>query len=134
MSFSNNTIRQNKIVTCFIEELVPQDHLVRKLEAAIDFSFIYPLVRNLYSTNGRPCIDPVVLFKMLIINIVFGLNSMRRTCREIEVGTMSRFRTTLISRLNNFNPILDPILGLRGSSEMLFKFNSFSLLFFYHKF
>ncbi|MDY2957535.1 IS1182 family transposase [Floccifex sp.] len=91
MSFSNNTIRQNKIVTCFIEELVPQDHLVRKLEAAIDFSFIYPLVRNLYSTNGRPCIDPVVLFKMLIINIVFGLNSMRRTCREIEVNVAYRW-------------------------------------------
>ncbi|MBD7908632.1 hypothetical protein H9659_09850 [Sporosarcina sp. Sa3CUA8] len=47
-----------------IEQLVPQDHLVRKLDAAIDFSFIYPLVEDLYSLFGRPSIDPVVLIKM----------------------------------------------------------------------
>ncbi|VDG97161.1 Uncharacterised protein [Lysinibacillus sphaericus] len=37
-----------------IEQLVPQDHLVRKLDAAIDFSFIYPLVEDLYSLFGDP--------------------------------------------------------------------------------
>jgi transposase len=50
-----------------IDQLVPYDHLVLKLESVIDFSFIYPLVKNLYSEIGRPSIDPVVLFKMIFI-------------------------------------------------------------------
>ena len=45
-----------------LEELVPQDHLLRKVDAAIDFNFIYDLVEDKYSPdNGRPSIDPVVL-------------------------------------------------------------------------
>ncbi|EON72505.1 hypothetical protein [Lysinibacillus sphaericus] len=30
-----------------IDQMVPEDHLVRKLEAAIDFNVIYPLVASL---------------------------------------------------------------------------------------
>ena len=41
------------------DQLVPQDHLVRKMEAALDFSFIYDLVKDMYSEVERPSIDPV---------------------------------------------------------------------------
>ena len=61
------------------------------MEEALDFRFIYPKVQHLYSRHGRPSIDPVVLFKMLIINIVFGINSMRKTCQEIEVNLAYRW-------------------------------------------
>ena len=65
------TNRNNAKLDCMIyytlDELVPQDHLVRKMEDALDFRFIYPKVQHLYSRHGRPSIDPVVLFKMLII-------------------------------------------------------------------
>lgn len=51
-----------------IDDLVPKDHLVRKIEAAIDFSFIYDLVKDCYSKDkGRPSIDPVVLIKIALI-------------------------------------------------------------------
>jgi len=51
-----------------LEQLVPANHLVRKLEASIDFSFIYPLVQDMYSSErGRPSIDPVILIKMAFI-------------------------------------------------------------------
>ena len=89
------TNRNNRKHDCFIfstlEDLVPKDHEVRKLEDAIDWTFIYPLVKDLYSSIGRPGIDPVVLFKMIIINYTFGYNSMRRTCREIEVNIAYRW-------------------------------------------
>ena len=89
------TNRNNAKLDCMIyytlDELVPQDHLVRKMEEALDFRFIYPKVQHLYSRHGRPSIDPVVLFKMLIINIVFGINSMRKTCQEIEVNLAYRW-------------------------------------------
>ena len=65
--------------------------MVRKLEACIDWDFIYPMVEHLYSNVGRPSIDPVVLFKMVFINIIFGINSMRRTCKEIKVNMSYRW-------------------------------------------
>ena len=74
-----------------IEEFVTENHLVRKLEETIDWCFIYPLVSSLYSSIGRPSIDPVILFKMIFINYCFGINSMRKTCEEIKVNLAYRW-------------------------------------------
>ncbi len=75
-----------------IEDLVPQDHLLRKVENAIDFDFIYDEVKDLYSEDkGRPSIDPVCLVKLCIINYLYGYNSMRRTIRECEVNMAYRW-------------------------------------------
>ena len=49
-----------------IDQLVPAEHLLRKIDAAVDFDRIYEIVDILYSEdNGRPSVDPVVLFKMV---------------------------------------------------------------------
>lgn len=89
------TNRQNVKRDCFIyltiDEIVPKDHLVRKLEAAIDFSFIYPKVAHLYSTVGKPSVDPVILFKLIILNIVDGNNSMRKTCDRAQTDVAYRW-------------------------------------------
>ena len=75
-----------------LDDLVPRTHLVRKLEMALDWSFIYDLVEPLYcEDNGRPSIDPVMLVKLAVINFMFGLNSMRRTVREVAVNTAYRW-------------------------------------------
>lgn len=92
MAMTNKMNRKSdSIILSTIEELTPQDHIVRKLEDCIDFTFIYERVKHLYSPYGRPSIDPVVLFKMVFINILFGYNSMRRTCKEIEVNLAYRW-------------------------------------------
>jgi len=88
---TKRTIRQCKAVYTTIEELVPEDHVVRDYDDILDWHFIYEKVEPLYSTNGRPSIDPVVLFKMLFINIVFGINSMRKTCRELQCNMAYRW-------------------------------------------
>ena len=75
-----------------LDELVPQDHPVRKIENAIDFSFIYDLVEDLYCLdNGRPSVDPVVLIKMVFIQYLFGIRSMRQTIKEIETNIAYRW-------------------------------------------
>ena len=52
-----------------IDQLVPKEHLLRKIGAAVDFTQLYEMVEPLYcEDNGRPSIDPVVLFKMVLIN------------------------------------------------------------------
>ncbi len=74
-----------------LSELVPEDHLVRKIEEAMDFSFIYEKVAPLYSLKGRPSIDPVVLIKMVLIQYVFGHRSMRETIKRIETDVAYRW-------------------------------------------
>ena len=72
--------------------LVPKDHLLRKIDAAVDFTHIYDLVEDLYcEDNGRPSIDPVVLFKLVMIQHLFGIRSLRQTMRDAEVNVAYRW-------------------------------------------
>ena len=67
------------------EQLVPQDHLLRKIDRSIDFSFIRRLCAPLYSANlGRPAIEPEVLFRMLFVGYLYGIRSERRLEEEIN--------------------------------------------------
>ena len=91
MMTRNQTNERDHLEMLSIEQLVPENHLVRKLDAAINFSFIYPLVENLYSAFGRPSIDPVILFKITMIQYVFGIRSMRQTIKEIETNIAYRW-------------------------------------------
>lgn len=84
--------KQHALEMVTLEELVPEDHLLRKIDAAIDFSFIRPLAEPLYcENNGRPAIDPVLLFKMLFIGYLFGIRSERQLIREIQVNVAYRW-------------------------------------------
>jgi transposase len=91
MMTRNQSNEREQLEMLTIDQLVPDDHLVRKLESAIDFLFIYPLVKNLYSEIGRPSIDPIVLFKMIFIQYIFGIRSMRQTIKEIETNMAYRW-------------------------------------------
>ena len=44
---------------------MPEKHILRTIDKAIDFSFIYEEIKGLYSDKGRPGIDPVSLFKIV---------------------------------------------------------------------
>lgn len=81
---------QVQIVT--MDGLVPQNHLLRLIDEAIDFNFIYDLVEDKYCCdNGRPSIDPVVLIKLPVIQYLCGIKSMRQTIREVEVNVAYRW-------------------------------------------
>jgi transposase len=68
-----------------IDELVPQEHFLRKVDKYIDFSFIYERVKEYYCLdNGRPALDPVFLFKMLFIGYFYGIRSERQLEKEIN--------------------------------------------------
>ncbi|KHS81224.1 IS1182 family transposase [Pectobacterium brasiliense] len=75
-----------------LEELVPEDHLVRKIDATIDFEFIRHAVAHLYCPdNGRPAVDPVRLIKMMLLGYLFGVPSERRLVKEIQVNVAYRW-------------------------------------------
>ena len=66
--------------------------MFRKIDKYIDFTFIYEKVKDLYcSNNGRYSIDPVVLFKLVFIQAIDGLKSMRKTCEKIKVDLEYRW-------------------------------------------
>lgn len=53
--------RSQMLMFC-MDDMVPQDHLLRKIDRAIDWNFIYDLVEDKYcADNGRPSLDPVLL-------------------------------------------------------------------------
>lgn len=91
MAMTKQKYKNDNIIMRTIEELVPENHLVRKLDECIDLHFIEEEVKDLYSDFGRPSIPPIVLFKLIIINKTFGINSMRKTCEECEVNIAYRW-------------------------------------------
>ena len=83
---------QHELEMVTLEELVPQDHLLRLIDRHIQFDFIRAHTAHLYSPdNGRPALDPVVLFKMLFIGYLFGIRSERQLEREIQVNVAYRW-------------------------------------------
>ncbi len=83
---------QTELEMVTLESLVPADHLLRKVDAAIDFRFIRDLTEGLYCPdNGRPPIPPEVLFKALFIGYLFGIRCERQLMREIEVNVAYRW-------------------------------------------
>lgn len=91
MAMTKQSYKNDCIILRTIDELVPKDHLVRKIDACMDFKFIEDKVKDLYSPFGRNSIPPIVLFKLLIINKTFGINSMRKTCEECKVNLAYRW-------------------------------------------
>ena len=75
-----------------IEDLMPQQHFLRKLEAALDLSFVYEETTRLYSQKfGRPPIDPVVIVKYLLVGFLYGIPSERQIEQRIETDIALRW-------------------------------------------
>ena len=85
-------IHRDQLEMFSIEDFVPADHLLRKIDSAVDFIHIYDLVEDLYcKDNGRPSVDPVVIFKMVLIQHIYGIPSLRRTVEEIKMNVAYRW-------------------------------------------
>lgn len=84
--------RRSHIQMIDLEGLVPAHHLVRKVDHVVDFNEIYDMLSGYYcEDNGRPSVDPVVLVKIVLLQRMFGIASLRRTVSEIEVNMAYRW-------------------------------------------
>ena len=89
---TKNIENRNQVEFVSLEEMVPADHLLRQIDAAIDFNKVYEFVGDLYcKDNGRPSIDPVVLFKIVLIQHIYGIRSLRRTLEEVGMNMAYRW-------------------------------------------
>ena len=99
---------QLKLHMITIEDLVPQDHFLRKLEAELDFSFVYEITAPLYSAKyGRPPIDPVVILKYLLVGFLYGIPSERQIEQRIRTDVALRWylRLDLFDRVPDHSTI-----------------------------
>ncbi|PAW26344.1 transposase [Peribacillus simplex] len=86
MLSKHDSIQRDQLEMITLDQLVPPNHLVRKMEASIDFTFIYDLMKDMYLEVGRPSIDPVILVKLTFIQYTFGIRSMHKTIEEAETN------------------------------------------------
>jgi transposase len=74
-----------------LDEVVPPDHLVRKIDGVLDLGWVHKELAPYYSHTGRPSIDPVLMIRMLIVGYVFAIRSERRICAEVQVNLAYRW-------------------------------------------
>jgi transposase len=72
-------------------DAVPEDHLVRKIDAALDLTWLRGELAAHYSSIGRPSIDPELMIRMLVVGYVFAIRSERLICREVQVNLAYRW-------------------------------------------
>lgn len=129
----------NQLEVISIEALVPKDHLLRIIHDHVDFSFIIERVRPFYSDNkGRPALDPIVLFKMMLIGYLYGIRSERQLEQEIiphaayrwflglgfsdpvpDHSTISWNRTKRFKGTTVFQEIFDDVVRLAIHNDMV---------------
>ena len=90
------------------ESLVPQEHLLRKVDKAVDFRKLYEIVEPLYNgEEGRPSVDSVVLFKIVLVQHLDGIPSLRGTLRRAQTDIAYRWFLgyTLNEELPHFSTV-----------------------------
>ena len=78
-----------------LEDQIPEDHLLRLIDRYVDLSFVRERLKGLYSSTGRPSIDPEVLLRLLLVGYLYGITSERRLLEEVRMHLAYRWFTWL---------------------------------------
>ena len=78
-----------------IEDQVPENHLLRLIDRYVSFEFVRDELRDSYSENGRPSIDPEVLLRILLLGYLYGITSERKLLEELRMHLAWRWFTGL---------------------------------------
>jgi transposase len=75
-----------------LEEFVPSDHRLRRLQRALDLRFVYEAVRGRYcQDNGRPSVDPEVVIRLFLLQAIEGIGHVRELMRQVQVNLAYRW-------------------------------------------
>lgn len=99
--------QQTLIASPYIELynlVVPQDNMLRQINELIDFSFVFDELKNQYCLdNGRNAIDPIRMFKYLLLKAIFELS-------DIDIVERSKYDMSFKYFLHMApeDPVIDP--------------------------
>jgi transposase len=74
-----------------LEDVVPRDHLLRRIDAALDLSWLRAKLAPYYSHTGCPSVDPELMIRMLLVGYCHSIRSERRLCQEVELNLAYRW-------------------------------------------
>ena len=74
-----------------LEDHVPADHLLRRIDWLLDLDSLRGELASLYSPIGRPSIDPELLIRMLLVGYLYGIRSETRLCQEVHLNLAYRW-------------------------------------------
>jgi len=74
-----------------LEDHVPADHLLRRIDGVLDLGEVRAQLKSFYSHTGRPSVDPELMIRMLVVGYCFGIRSERRLCDEVHLNLAYRW-------------------------------------------
>lgn len=75
-----------------LEEFIPKDHYLRRLDRVLDLSFVHDAVVDKYcQDNGRPSIDPEVVVRLFLLQAIEGILSIRKLMQRVHVDLAYRW-------------------------------------------
>jgi len=84
--------RQDRLFYEFnLEDVVPPDHLLRRIDAVLDLSWLRAELAPYYSHTGCPSVDPELMIRMLLVGYCYSIRSERRLCQEVEMNLAYRW-------------------------------------------
>ena len=85
-------VRQDRLFyEICLEDKVPPDHLVRRLDAVLDLSWLRTELAPYYSHTGCPSVDPELMIRMLLLGYCYSIRSDRRLCQEVDMNLAYRW-------------------------------------------
>src|SRR5246127_454454 len=78
-----------------LEDQVPENHLLRLIDKHVSFQFVRQQLKESYSENGRPSIDPELLLRILLIGYLYGISRERKLVEELRMHLAWRWFTGL---------------------------------------
>jgi len=103
MMGSNDKPQDELFYSFNLDDVVPEDHLLRHIDRFLDFSAIREHLAPYYSRTGRPSIDPELMIRMLLIGYCLGIRSERQLCEEVKLNLAYRW----FCRLSISDPVPD---------------------------
>ena len=74
-----------------LEDRVPNDHLLRRLDAVLDLNWLRTGLSPFYSHTGRPSVDPELMIRMLLVGYCYSIRSERRLCLDVDLNLAYRW-------------------------------------------
>jgi transposase len=74
-----------------LEDVVPGDHLLRKIDRVLDLGWLRGELRPYYSHTGCPSVCPELMVRMLLVGYCTSIRSERRLCQEVELNLAYRW-------------------------------------------
>jgi transposase len=89
---NQDRLQDELFVACSLRELIPSDHILRRVNKVLDLSWLRSEVKGLYDEyQGRPSIDPESAVRLMLAGFFQGIVHDRKLMREAQVNIAIRW-------------------------------------------